>query len=345
MSAGYVQTVTGPVAREDLGMVLPHEHLFNDLSGVVDSPYYEFSSVLVDQPVSAGLMWALRQDPYCNADNMADKPVDAVVAEVERFASVGGRTIVDTTGTPAIGRNPQRLAEVARRTGLNIVMSTGPYLERFEQESITARSVDDQAQAIIDELDRGVAGTGIRPGLIGEIGISPAFTDAERGSLRAAALAQTARPHVALNVHLPGWERYGQEILDIVVDEMGVAPTKVSLAHADPTGHEPDYQRALLDRGVWLEFDMIGLDVTFPKEGVSPTPTQTADALTALVSGGYESQLLLSHDMFLKQMWTQHGGNGLTFVPTIFLAMLEHRGVPTAVTSRLVRDNPARMLT
>lgn len=345
MSAGHVQTVTGPVAREDLGMVLPHEHLFNDLSGVVDSPFYEFSSVLVDQPVRPELMWALRQDPYCCADNMADKPVDDVVAEVERFASVGGRTIVDATGTPAIGRNPERLRAVAERTGLNVVMSTGSYLERFEQEAITARNVDAQTAAIVAELEHGVGDTGIRPGMIGEIGVSPAFTDAERGSLRAAAQAQLAAPHVALNIHLPGWERYAHEILDIVLGEVGVDPAKVSLAHADPSGDDPAYQRSLLERGVWLEFDMIGLDITFPKEGTSPTPVQTADAVAGLVADGWADRLLLSHDLFLKQMWTSNGGNGFAFVPTVFLAMLEQRGVPAEVTSRLVRENPASFLT
>lgn len=345
MSSGYVQTVTGPVAREDLGIVLPHEHLFNDLSGVVDEPSYDFSAVLVGRPVSAAHQWALRQDPYCCADNMADKPVDAVVAEVEAFARVGGRTVVDATGTPAIGRNPERLRAVAERTGLNVVMSTGAYLEKFEGEAITARSVDQQAQAISDELTHGVGETGIRPGMIGEIGISPSFTDGERASLRAAATAQRNHPAVALNVHLPGWERYAHEILDIVLDEVGVDPAKVSLAHADPSGDDPDYQRALLDRGVWLEFDMIGLDITFPKEGVSPTAPQTADAVAALIEAGYAGQLLLSHDLFLKQMWTQHGGNGFAFVPTVFLAMLRQRGVPEETLSRLVRDNPAALLT
>ena len=33
----YLQTVTGPVAREDMGLTLPHEHLFNDLSSVAVS--------------------------------------------------------------------------------------------------------------------------------------------------------------------------------------------------------------------------------------------------------------------------------------------------------------------
>lgn len=58
----------------------------------------------------------------------------------------------------------------------------------------------------------------------------------------------------------------GDEVLDIVLEEMNVSPAKVSLAHSDPSGKDVAYQRKMLDRGVWLEFDMIGLDITFPKK-------------------------------------------------------------------------------
>ncbi len=68
----YLQTVTGPVAREDMGLTLPHEHLFNDLSSVVDAPCYPFSQRLVDKKVTAEIQWALKHDPYCCADNMGN---------------------------------------------------------------------------------------------------------------------------------------------------------------------------------------------------------------------------------------------------------------------------------
>lgn len=43
----YLQTVTGPVAREDMGLTLPHEHLFNDLSSVVDAAILFHNSLLI----------------------------------------------------------------------------------------------------------------------------------------------------------------------------------------------------------------------------------------------------------------------------------------------------------
>ncbi|VFS39592.1 phosphotriesterase [Salmonella enterica subsp. enterica serovar Typhimurium] len=71
----------------------------------------------------------------------------------------------------------------------------------------------------------------------------------------------------------------------------------------------------MLDRGVWLEFDMIGLDITFPKEGVAPGVQETADAVANLIALGYADQIVLSHDVFLKQMWAKNGGNGWGVCP------------------------------
>lgn len=344
-SQAILTTVLGDIPASDMGITLPHEHLFNDLSSVVDEPYYDFSQHLVDAKVGPSMMWALRQDPYCCADNMAPKPVADVVTEVSAFSDVGGRTIVDATGTPAIGRAPERLVEVAKHTGINIVMSTGTYLEKFEGKRITARTVDVQVADMVRELTEGVGETSIRAGMIGEVGVSPSFTPAEREALRAAGIAQTHCPNIALNIHLPGWERFGHEVLDVVLDQAGVAAHKVSLAHSDPSGADVAYQRELLDRGVWLEFDMIGLDITFPKEGVSPTPDETATAIANLIADGYQDQIVLSHDLFLKQMWSQNGGNGFAYVPRVFLEILKSKGVSEQVCHQLVTSNPQRLLT
>lgn len=345
LQSGYLQTVTGIIPASDMGMTLPHEHLFNDLSGVVDEPYYDFSTKLVGKKVTPHLMWGLRQDPYCCADNMADKPVDDVIVEVEQFAALGGRTVVDATGTESIGRNPARLLEVAKRTGLNIVMSTGPYIEKFEGESITEPSIENIVAKMDADINVGVGDTKIRAGMIGEIGVSPNFTEGEHKSLRAAALAQTQNPSIALNIHMPGWQRRGDEVLDIVLGEYGVNPSKVSLAHSDPSGADVEYQHRILDRGVWLEFDMIGLDITFPKEGVSPSVNETVTAVANLVKAGYGNQIVLSHDLFLKQMWTQNGGNGFAFVPGVFVDLLHQEGITKEQTTALLFDNPRRLLT
>ncbi len=89
---------------------------------------------------------------------------------------------------------------------------------------------------------------------------------------------------------------------------------------------------------------MIGLDISFPGEGASPGVAGTLTALCGLIDAGYEEQLLLSHDLFLKQMWRANGGNGLSFVPAIFSDLLRARGVSDETVSLLTSRNPARWL-
>ncbi|MEH0833688.1 phosphotriesterase-related protein [Pectobacterium cacticida] len=340
---GYIQTVTGPIRKEDMGLTMPHEHLFNDLSSVVDKPYYPWSEQLVGTDVCARNQWALKHDPYCCADNMSKKDIEDVIDEIKNFMALGGKTIVDATGSASIGRDPLSLRAVAQRTGINIVASSGPYLEKFEGETLH-QHVDTLARIIDRELNEGIADTGIRAGMIGEIGVSPEFTEAEKNGLRAAALAQKDNPNVSINIHMPGWLRRGDEVLNIVINEMSVSPTKVSLAHSDPSGNDLDYQCRMLDRGVWLEFDMIGLDITFPKEGTAPSVQETADAVSRLIRLGYGDQIVLSHDVFLKQMWAKHGGNGWGFVPNVFLGYLESLGIDQESIKKLCIDNPANLL-
>ncbi len=95
-----------------MGLTLPHEHLFNDLSSVVDAPCYPFHNGLLIK-VTAEIQWALKHDPYCCADNMDRKPIEDVIFEINNFISLGGRTIVDATGSESIGRDAQALREVA----------------------------------------------------------------------------------------------------------------------------------------------------------------------------------------------------------------------------------------
>ncbi|MGC6744810.1 hypothetical protein ACP0HM_09350 [Escherichia coli] len=90
----------------------------------------------------------------------------------------------------------------------------------------------------------------------------------------------------------------------------------------------------MLDKGVWLEFDMIGLRHYLPERGNSAGVQETADAIAHLIELGYADQLVLSHDVFLKQMWAKNGGNGWGFVPDVFLAYLAERGVDKTILKK-----------
>ncbi|WP_433556158.1 phosphotriesterase family protein [Pseudonocardia xinjiangensis] len=330
-----VRTVTGTVDSADLGLVLPHEHLANDVGVAFREAADPRVAALLAGPVRADTAWVLAEHPYESRDNCRLDDDAATAADLAGFASVGGGTVVDLT-PPGIGRDPGRLRRLSLATGVRVVMGSGWYLEATHPPGLAATPVDRLAAGLVAEFD---PARELRPGVIGEIGVSPAFTAPERSALRAACRAQR-EVGVPLFVHLPGWQRRAHEVLRLVLDEEGVAPGAVVLCHMDPSGADRDYQRAVADRGVFLEFDMIGMPFHFPGEGQSPSPADTTAAVVALVEAGHAGRLLLSHDLFLKAMLTRFGGNGLAYVPLVFADRLRRCGLPGEVVAALMTDNP-----
>lgn len=336
-----VNTVRGPVSVDELGMTLTHEHLISDFTKRFTPPEGAAERKLYGTPVGPSMNWLLADRPFCCFDNgRQDDPV-ATVAELGNFSEAGGRTVIDCTNGE-FGRDPLALREISDRSGINVVMGSGWYVHGFHDSRTASASVDQLTEELLAEFTDGVGDTGLVPGVIGEIGVSPDFTDAEKLRLRAASRAQR-QLGVPLMIHLPGWERRAFEVLDIVLGEEGVTPTAVVMCHMDPSGHDVEYQRAVADHGVWLEFDMIGMPFYYPGEGQSPAPDQTAAAVAGLIRDGYSARILLSHDVATKSMWTRNGGNGFGYVPQLFLPRLERHGVTPDVAAELMTANPRRL--
>ncbi|WP_395989360.1 phosphotriesterase [Actinomadura sp. 9N407] len=342
-------TVTGPVPAAGLGLTLTHEHLWNDVRGAVGEPADPGLRFLREAKASPELAWVLRENPYACLDHCVLDDTGAILEDLLAFASSGGGTIVDVT-PPGLGRDPLVLRSLAERSGLRVVMGSGWYLEGYHPPHLSSTSEQDLAAELVAEFTGGVNdrgdgqrdGTGIAPGVIGEIGVSPDFTPAEHLALRAAARAQR-ETGVPLYIHLPGWQRRAHEVLDIVLGEYGVPPGAVVLCHMDPSGGDAAYQNAVAERGVWLEFDMIGMPYLYPGEGQSPAPHETARAVAGLIGRGHARQLLLSHDVFLKGMLTRYGGNGFRYVPALFLQRLTDLGITPEAAEELLRGNPVRL--
>lgn len=332
-----IQTVTGCVEHTALGIVLPHEHLANSLGPAFSPAEDEIVRGLLDGPVSPDLAWVLRDYPYNSQDNVGLDDEAAVLQDLQLFGRMGGGTVIDLT-PPGLGRNPGLLKSYSERSGVNVIMGSGYYLQNFQSPDDLDASEAHQTEMMIADFNR----DGVRPGVLGEIGVSPDFTLNEEKSLRAAAHAQRTLG-VPLFIHMPGWQRLGQRILDIVLDECGVDPKAVVLCHMDPSFVDPGYQRELAQRGTYLCFDMIGMPYRFPGEGESPAPAQVADAICALIAGGHQDRLLLSHDTFLKGMLTRYGGNGFGYVPFVFPSRLTDRGLGREQVSSMLIANPAQL--
>jgi phosphotriesterase-related protein len=341
INSGLVMTVLGPVPASELGITLMHEHLLNDCRCWWNKPKEPSRSRLACEPVNAGIIGELRMDPFVNLDNCTLDDERLTIAELAPVAELGGRTVVDPT-CAGIGRDPAAHVRIARGSGLNIITGGGFYLQASHPERVRAMSADDIADEIVREATQGIGDSGVRIGLIGEIGISADFTPEEEKSLRGAARAQ-ARCQLPLMVHLPGWFRHAHRVLDVVEAEGGLIRHTV-LCHMNPSGADVVYQTSLAERGAFLEFDMIGMDFWYADQGVQcPSDEENAGAIAGLIEKGFLDNILLSQDVFLKMMLTRYGGFGYAYLQRHFLPRLQRHGVADTAIARLMIDNPRRV--
>lgn len=341
VQSGTVMTVRGPIPVEEMGITLMHEHLLIDASSWWKEPAEASRKHLAYQPVHMAILGDLRLDPFVNLDNCRLLDIEVAIAEVSQFRDLGGRTVVDVTPVGS-GRDPLALLQISHRTGLHIVMGCGYYLERAHPPHVKRMGVDDIAAEIERDLTEGVAGTGIRAGIIGEIGVSKDFTAEEEKVLRGAARA-ARRTGVPLTVHLPGWERLGHRVLDVIAEE-GASLEHTILCHMNPSLHDFDYQCSLAERGAFLEYDMIGMDYFYAdQQAQCPCDEENAQAIKRLLDAGYLGNLLLSQDVFLKMMLTRYGGWGYAHILRNFVPRLKRHGVSDEQINALLVENPRRV--
>jgi len=339
--SGTVMTVLGPLPVEKMGTTLMHEHILLDTSSWWKRPCCASEIAIAEQPVSMEILGELRMNPFLNRDNCFLLDVDLAMGELNRFADLGGHTVVDPTCF-GIGRDPTALARIARRTRLNIVMGSGYYLEASHPDDVKGMDVEAIADRIIADVGGGPERPEIMAGLIGEIGVSKDFTPAERKSLQGAARASKVTG-VPLSIHLPGWERLAHDVLDVVEAE-GADLRHTVLCHMNPSHDDLAYQSSLADRGAFLEYDMIGMDYYYADQRAqSPSDEENARAIVRLVEKGYGERLLLSQDVFLKMMLTRFGGFGYGYILRHFVPRLKRHGLDQATIDLLMTANPRRV--
>ena len=118
---------------------------------------------------------------------------DDIVEELKLFKQAGGLTLCDATvDGHGLRIGISSIPRLSQESGVHIVCGTGYYVddETFPEES-RSLSMEELAQTMVRDIREGIPGTGVRCGVIGEIGCSWPLADLEKKVLRAAALAQT----------------------------------------------------------------------------------------------------------------------------------------------------------
>ena len=308
--AGCVMTVRGPVPGTELGFTLPHEHVYCTLR------HADYRYDVADQ--------------FVDEDVMAD--------EVTAFADLGGDTIFDLS-VPDNGRSPRRLRTLSEQTGVHFVMGCGWYRGNYylPEERIDRRSAGDLAEELIGEITEGVGDTGIRPGVIGEIGSEKDWVSpAEERVLRAVARAHKATGLAIGAIHAIG--PVAPEQLTILEEE-DVDMTRVAVAHCDAYPHLR-YLLGLIERGVYIMFDNCG-----QFGGLGQFENRILGLIRELVDRGFEDRLMLSHDVCKLGQLRIHGGTGFVYLSETFLPALSDKGVPDEIIRTITHDNPRRWLT
>lgn len=300
-----VQTVTGPISPADLGRTLAHEHFF---------------TVTYDSP---GMYLA---DP------------EIALLELSDARDVGTRSVIDLT-TWDLGRDPAALRKLSERSGTNIVMGTGWYIHKTYPAMINEASTDELAQILIHDIEEGEHG--VRPGVIGEIGVAGDFVDArEERVLRA-----VARAHAATNLTIFIHQQRvfsGPAALRILREE-GIDPHRVVFCHMDSITDSSVHRQAV-DLGVWLSYDRIqGWDLVHQ---LRPWEVDhRRDLLEDARRGGYLNRILMSTDCCVKGDLRRYGGPGYSYTHGDFAASLVERGFSRDELSVLFDDNPRRAIT
>ena len=182
-----IDTVTGPIAPESLGVTLIHEHILIDLTCWWQDPPTASRRALTEAPVDIGILGLLLRDPQnVTKDNLRLQDVELATEEVKEFRLAGGATIVEVSSR-SLARDPLGLKRISLESGVKIVMGCGYYCEPSHPPFLIDHPTEDIAAEMIADLTQGVEDTGVKAGIIGEIGVSSSMTSTEEKVLRAAA--------------------------------------------------------------------------------------------------------------------------------------------------------------
>lgn len=299
-----VETVRGPVDSGALGTTLMHEHVF-----------------------------VLTADVHNNYPDRWDeqRAVAEAIDKLGELSRVGVNTIVDPT-VVGLGRDIARIARVCEHVDLNVVVATGvytyadvPFYFRFRGPGVSPGLPEPMVDMFVQDITEGIAGTGVRAGLLKCAIDEPGMTDGVERVLRAVAAAHR-QTGVPVMVHTHPASRTGLAVARVLDDE-GVDPRRVLLAHSGDTT-DADHLCQLADAGYLLGMDRFGLELELSFQ-------DRVGIVAELARRGYAGSMVLSHDASCYIDWVD---------PALLAAMPNwhylhiHRDVLPALRARGVTD-------
>jgi|SRR5690625_3146894 len=298
-----IQTVTGDITPDQLGETMIHEHVILDLSRIRQD-----------------------NDPILSDDEMLNE-------EISQLVNAGCGGIVEVTNH-GMGRDVFALQSVSKKHDLPIVAATGFYKDEYYPEEVFTMSEDEIAELFISEITDGISDTGIKAGIIAEIGSSLNEVTKQENKVFRAAIRAQKQTGAPLSTHCELGTMGSAQLRMFLDAECDLS--KISIGHQDLNGDREKYE-FLLKSGVSIQFDTIG------KNNYRPDQERIEDLLY-LLEKGYVNQLMLSTDITKKSYLHVNGGFGYQHLFTHFIPALKEKGVSDQEIEQLMVDNPRRFL-
>ena len=308
-----IHTALGEINAENIGTVLSHEHI-----------------LCVSHAMKIGF-----GNKWFNTDEVIDTAVKALK---QAKAECGVDTIID--GTPInLGRDVPMLQEISRRSGVNIILSTGLYYT--EDYFLRAKTPEFLAQFFIDECVNGIADTGIKPEFLKCATNDSGVTPLNKKALETMAIVQreTNLPLFAHNHHAT---KTSYEQIN-VLEKHKVNLEKVIIGHSSDSD-DINYLEDFLRLGCYLGFDRIYVDCF-----------ETAKTISTLIERGWEDRLLFSHDwaVFIDSQnytWSERKQKVLTHehnLMNVHKKLIPHLielGVSQTQIRKALNENPLNLM-
>ena len=351
--SGKIQTVTGTIGRAQLGTTLTHEHLFIDLAklfnpNVNDSNYEFFHSKLDTQ-----VLGAIRYYHQANHDNYQLLDKQTAIDEILLYKEYGGVSVVDATSI-GISRNPEGLRDISQQTGINIIMGSGFYVNDAHPDYVGNSSEEELAEHIVRDILEGVDDSGIRSGIIGEIGCSWPLTVDEKKVLVAATIAQKETGGSIL-IHPGRDEGSPEEIFEVLIKNKADL-SRTILGHIDRTVFDREQLIEIAKTGCYLEWDLFGNESSVCNETIiskylanptinHPNDGTKLDTILNLAIEGYGNKILFAQDICTKHRLIKYGGHGYAYILRHIVPYMYSKGFTKQDIENILVNNPADVLT
>ena len=348
-------TVTGPVPADQLGVVMMHEHVLHD---DVEEPSLmeplpgSAGERLRDAPMSMELLGTLWRWPLANRENTRLTERDGIADELARYRLAGGTTVVEAS-TVGFHPDPAGLRRIAEASGIQIVSGCGYFVGSVLPEGFDDRSTEELASELIRDIRVGMGDTGVKAGLIGEVGTSPQLTAREAKSLRASGIA-AAETGACVSVHLsftvsPHTEAGNAseaafQAIEILGSE-GVPAGRVVCCHLDEA-QNVELALRLIDRGCVVGYDTFGTEWYWDHwKTWEPHDSHRVFEVAQLCRRGHHQSIVLSQDVAFKRHLHRFGGLGYDHLLTSIVPMLLDAGVTREQLEQMLVATPRRLLT